>query len=207
MSDETEDEGAALEAAVAKYGPGDPIGRWGPVQSHHGRTVGEPCLAGLDLCDDYDVDAWLTEAKSWAKYAKAFRDDNVVYQFGDDPSKWPKSARNGERAYQRAREILAGELGFLDSTNVATLQSAQRYAKVALELYVRSVETDIGKTVDMSKYKELTHDTVTDPNDTPPVIPPPKLFDLPPIGLYLKIAGGALVGLVALNLTSNLWRK
>lgn len=60
-----EDDLAALEAVIAKYGPGDSIGRWGPVQGFKGRTVGEPCLGMFDACDDYDVDSWLSEAKSW----------------------------------------------------------------------------------------------------------------------------------------------
>ena len=198
----------ALEAAVAKYGPGDPIGRWGPVQAFKGRTVGEPCLAGFDLCDDYDVDSWLTEAKSWTQYAKALRDDNVVHEFGDDVGKWPKTARNGERAYLRARDIIAGDHGFFDSTAVATLQAAQRYAKVALELWTRAIEVSAGKDLDMKKYEELTTDTVTDPVDVPKVIPPPKLADLlPSVPTSVKVAGGVLVGLVALNLTANLWRK
>ena len=209
MTDTNEpSDAAALEATVAKYGPGDPIGRWGPVQAFKGRTVGEPCLAGFDLCDDYDVDSWLTEAKSWTQYAKELREDNVIYEFGDDVEKWPKTARNGDRAYDRAREIIAGDHGFFDRTVVETLQSAQRYAKVALELYTRALEAKVGKPVDMTKYPGLTDDTVTDPADVPKVIPPPKLTDLlPSIPTPVKVAGGVLVGLVALNLTANLWRK
>lgn len=197
---------AAIEAAVAKYGPGDPIGRWGPVQAHRGRTVGEPCLALFAMCDDYDVDAWLTETKWWVKAAKQLREELIVPRWGAAPAEWPQTARNAERAYERAREVLAGELGFLDGARVVTLQSAQRYAKVALELFTRAIEADLNTTVDVD-HTSLGHDTIADPEDVPPVIPQPPLPTLPPIGLYLKIGAGALVGIFALKIVSSVWKK
>jgi hypothetical protein len=196
-----DDDQAALETAVAKYGLGDAIGRWGPVQAHSGRTIGEPCLGVLDVCGDYDVDAWLAEAKSWTSYAKKIRDENVTYQWGGVPSTWPRTARIAEYAYQRARETIAGDLGYLDSAKVATLASAQRYAKVALELFMRALEEDLGTTVEVPK--ELSEDTITDREDRPPITPLPELPKLPSLGLYLKIGAGALVGIAAIAL----WRR
>jgi hypothetical protein len=186
---------AALEAAVAKYGPGDAIGRWGPVQAHTGRTVGEPCSGVFDACTDYDVDAWLSEAKSWTDFVKKIRDENVVHQWGATPSNWPRNARMAEYAYKRARETIAGDLGYLDSTKVATLQVAQRYAKVSLELFIRAIESELGKTVEIPAI--LSQDTVTDRDDRPPIVPLPALPKLPSLGDALKVAAGALsVGIV-----------
>lgn len=191
------DDDAAIEAAAAKYGPGDPIGRWGPVQARNGRTVGEPCTAGLELCDDHDVDAWLSEAKSWASYAKQLRDKNVTLQWGGQPSLWPQTARRGERAYQRARDILGADLGFFDSGKIVELQEAQRYAKMALELYLRALEAELGTSVEVSE--ALSKDTITDPSDRPPIIPPPKLPSLPSLGPYLLVATGVVAGVAALS--------
>lgn len=194
-------ERAALEAAVAKYGPGDEIGRWGPVQAHSGRTLGEPCSGILDVCTDYDVDAWLSEAKSWASYAKKIRDENVTYQWGPTPSGWPRTARMGEYAYQRARETIAGDLGYLDSAKVETLQAAQRYAKVALELFTRALEEALGKTIEVPDI--LSQDTVTDHSDRPSITPLPKLPELPSLTGALKVAAGVLsVGAIVIG---GLW--
>lgn len=208
MDDETdiEDDLAALEAVIAKYGPGDSIGRWGPVQGFKGRTVGEPCLGMFDACDDYDVDSWLSEAKSWLKYAQTARDELIVPQWGTALDAWPRLARLGEHAYKRAREVLAGDLGYLDSSKVETLQYVQRWAKVALELYTRAVEADVGE-VDMKKYDALTHDTLTDPVDRPAVIPLPKLPELPNIGFYLKLGAATLISLSALGIVFLVRRR
>lgn len=201
------DDLAALEAALAQYGPGDPIGRWGPVQAFKGRTIGEPCQGMFDACDDYDVDIWLAEAKSWTQYARSQRDELIVPRWGSATSEWPRLARLGEHAYERAREVLAGDLGYLDGSKVQTLQVVQRWSKVALELYTRAVVDDVGKNVDMHNYDRLTHDTITEPMDRPTVVPPPRLPGLPPIGLYLKIGAAAVVGLTALGVASLFVRR
>ncbi|MFZ6184889.1 hypothetical protein [Nannocystis pusilla] len=191
-------EKAELEAAVAKYGPGDALGRWGPVQAHSGRTLGEPCSGVFDVCTDYDVDAWLSEAKSWASFAKQIRDEHVTDQWGPAPSRWPRAARMGEHAYQRARETIAGDLGYLDSAKVATLQAAQRYAKVALELFMRAIEAEVGTTVEIPDI--LSQDTVTDHADRPGITPLPELPELPSLSGALRVAVGVLsVGVVVIG--------
>lgn len=196
--DDASAELAELEAAVAKYGPGDAIGRWGPVQGRSGRTVGEPCSGVLDVCTDWDVDAWLAEAKHWTSFAKQLRDANVAPQWGPSPSAWPRTARMGEHAYQRARETIAGDLGYLDSSKVVVLQAAQRYAKVALELFIRALEDELGTTVEVPEI--LSPDTVTDSNDRPAVVPLPDLPTLPSLGDALKVAAGVVaVGVVVIG--------
>ena len=207
MRDESHDDDmSALEAALAQYGPGDPIGRWGPVQAFKGRTVGAPCLGTFDLCDDYDVDTWLGEAKSWLQYAQTLHDDLIVPRWGPGRNDWPRLARLGELALTRARELLAGDLGYLDGSKVATLQQVQRWAKVALELSTRAIEDDVGE-VDMSKYDRLTHDTLTDPADRPTVVPPPKLPELPNFGLAFKLGAATLISLSALGVVYLVRRR
>lgn len=191
---ETDADVDKVEEAVAKFGPADPIGRWGPVQSYSGRTVGEPCIGTLGVCDDYDVDAWMTEAKSWTSYAKKLREENVVSQFGADVQGWPATARHGEIAYQRARELIGGNTGYLDGDKVLTFVAAQKYAKVAMELYTRAIEAAAfdGHTWDTGDFAK---DTITDSYDTPPVVNPPPSIPLTVwFGLGAGVATAVMVG-------------
>lgn len=178
---------------MALAGAGDSIGRWGPLTTYGGRTQGEPCTGIGDTCGDYDVDAWLSEAKSWVQYAQQMRTTNIVPQWGSDPSKWPDMARSGELAYRAARDLLGGNLGWLDSSKVASLIEAQRYAKLALEGYTLALEKLLNVKVEVSP--EL-FDKLADPKQRPPVIPLPKLPSFASlIGLPLLL-GGAVVVLV-----------
>lgn len=184
---------------VALSGPGESIGRWGPVTTWGGRTAGEPCTGLFDACTDWDLDAWLTEGKKWLQYAQMMRTNNVVYGFGDNVDTWPKEAKLGEVAYNTARDLIAGDLGYLDSTKIQTLIEAQKYAKLALEGYIQALEKDLDVKVEVDP--EIV-DKIVDPNETPPVIPWPSLPSLSSIfGWPLAIGGIALV--LALSLGNS----
>src|SRR5262249_11043574 len=126
-----------------------------------GRTEGEPCLGLLDLCDDFDVDAWLHAAKTWTTHAQKFR-EAVRQQWGSDPQFWPPKAQSGELAYKGARDLLGGDQGWLDGSKVGTLIQAQRYAKTALEFWFQALEEALGVTLDPGA---LGDDGLTDPQN------------------------------------------
>lgn len=178
---------------VALGGAGDSVGRWGPLTTYGGRTEGEPCTGIGDTCGDYDVDAWLSEAKSWVQYAQQMRTTNIVPQWGTDSAKWPERARMGELAYRAARDLLGGDLGYLDSSKVATLIEVQRYAKLALEGYVLALEKLLNVKVEVSP--ELV-DKLSDPKQRPPVIPLPKLPSFSSLIGIPVLLGGLVVVLV-----------
>lgn len=172
-------------------GAGESIGRWGPVTTWGGRTAGEPCTGLWDTCGDWDLDAWLTEAKKWLQYAQMVRTKNVVYGFGQNVDSWPQEAKLGEVAYNTARDLVAGDLGYLDSTKIQTLIEAQKYAKLALEGYMQALEKDLDVTVEVDP--EIV-DKIVDPDETPPVIPWPTLPSLSSLlGVPLAIGGVALL--------------
>lgn len=178
---------------MALAGAGESIGRWGPLTTYGGRTAGEPCTQMLDMCGDYDVDAWLSEAKKWVQYAQQMRTTNIVPQWGADPSKWPEPARLGELSYRTARDLLGGNQGWTDSAKVASLIEAQKYGKLALEGYTIALEKLLNVKVEVTP--EL-FDKLTDPAERPPVIPLPKFPSLGSlIGLPLLV-GGLVVVLV-----------
>lgn len=174
------------------------IGRWGPVQAPGGRTEGEPCTFGLNLCDDNDVTVWLKEAKQWKGFAHQLR-DIVVNQWGPDTNTWPELARYGELAWVDADKRLAGDLGFFDGAQVASLAQIQRLLKQAMEAWSVALDQVLPKPVEPGPI--LGYDASENPDDVPPVIPPAELPDvLGGVNRALKIAaiGLVLVGAVVL---------
>lgn len=180
------------------------IGRWGPVQTYGGRTEGEPCTAALDLCDDRDVTAWLIAAKTWKGYAHQLR-DVVVTHWGTNPEKWPELARHGELAYVDADKLLAGDLGWLDSSKVETLAKVQRELKLAMEAWAVALEQFFDVKIDVGS---LSYDASEDPKAIPPVIPLPDLPDIPKVSdLTSSFVRIAAIGLASYVVVSLLLRR
>lgn len=171
---------------------GESIGRFGPLLAHGGRTHGEPCTGDFGVCTDWDVNAWHMAANKFVKFARDLRATNIIPEYGEDKSKWTEKVRLGEIAYQAAEKLRGGDLGWLDSSKVATLQEVQRLAKTALEFWFQQLEADLNMKIKVPESQ--------DPDEIPPVTPLPEFPSLwPAFGASIAVVGGAIVLAIALG--------